>query len=315
MIAILVIVCAVLAALIITGVYAGNFAAYRHMNLNRFLKKQLDPSDEEMNQGYMTCAEAMRDRVTAEYDITGCRGVRLHGYLIAGDPESNVYVLCSHGYRDPYGGFEFAEKAPIWQSRGYHLFFVDHRAHAQSEGNFLSFGQYESEDCIRWIAFMKQEFGPDIRVILHGQSMGGATVLQMSGKPNLPDNVKLIVADCGYTSFYEQCKGLLPIPKWLEAIVLTCANLYLISCHRINMKRADSLAAVRHASVPILFIQGERDTFVPVRMCHEMYEACTSADKEIEIFPEATHCTSYAYDPERYTRVVLTFTDKHLEKR
>ncbi len=311
-IVIIIVACAVLAALIITGVYTGNFASYRNININRFLMKQLDPSDAETNKGYSTAAEAMQGHQDADYEITSKDGLRLHGYLFKGDPDSDVYVFCSHGYRDPFGGFEFAEKAPIWQSRGYNLFFVDHRAHANSEGKFISFGQYESDDCIEWLNFMKKEFGEDIRIIMHGQSMGAAIVLQTAGKDALPDNVKAVIEDCGYTTFYEQCHGLLPVPKFLEWIILNCGNAYLRLFHRINMKKADSMAAVKRAKVPILFIHGEKDTFVPVHMGRDMYAAYNSPDKQLEIFKEATHCTSYAYEPERYTRVALEFTDKYL---
>ncbi len=311
-IVLIIVICAVVAALIITGVYTGNFASSRNINMNKFLMKQLAPSDEEMQKGFGEDAKEMMGHEDADYEITSSDGLRLHGYLIKGDPDSDVYVFCSHGYRDPNGGFEFAEKAPIWQSRGYNLFFVDHRAHAKSEGKFISFGQYESEDCIAWLEFMKKEFGENIRIILHGQSMGAAIVLQMAGKDSLPDNVKAIVEDCGYTTFYEQCKGLLPVPKFVEWIILNCGNTYLRWCHRINMKKADSMAAVKRAKVPILFIHGEKDTFVPVHMGRDLYAAYDSQDKELEIFEEATHCTSYAYEPERYTRVCLEFTDKYV---
>ncbi|MCC8141782.1 MAG: alpha/beta hydrolase [Lachnospiraceae bacterium] len=311
-IVIIIVVCAIVAALIITGVYAGNFAAYRNINMNRFLMNQLAPGDMDKTSHVADLGEEMRDHVDEEYYIKDRDGLRLHAYFIKGDPESDVYVLCSHGYRDPIGGLEFAEKAPIWQSRGYNLLMVDHRAHALSEGKFLSFGLHESDDCIEWLEFLKEKFGEDIRFILHGQSMGAAIVLQMSCKETLPENVKGIIGDCGYTNFYSQCQGLLPVPKFVEAIILTSANVYLRFCHRIDMKKADSLEAVKKASVPILFIHGDGDTFVPVRMSREMYASCSSKDKQLEIFEGATHCMSYNSEPERYTRLAHEFADRIL---
>ncbi len=312
-IVIIIIICVIALALVVTGVGGGNFASYRYLDINRFLKGQLDPADDAMNKSIMECAEAMlAKKEYTEYEITSSDGLRLHGYLLKGDSASDVYVLCSHGYRDPYGGFEFAEKAPIWQPRGYHLFFVDHRAHSKSEGKYISFGQHEADDCIKWIEFMKREFGENIRVILHGQSMGGATVLQMAGRKTLPDNVKLVIGDCGYTDFYTQCEWVIKLPSFPKGILMFTSNWYLRLFHRINMKKADSLTAVKKAKVPILFIHGEKDKFVPSWMSEKMYKACASEHKQIELFPEGTHCTSYAHNPERYTRVVYEFTDKYL---
>ena len=46
------------------------------------------------------------------------------------------------------------------------------------------------------------EENPDAKIILHGISMGGATVMMCAGE-NLPSNVKGIVDDCGYTSVWD----------------------------------------------------------------------------------------------------------------
>ncbi len=313
LIVLIIVICVVIVALIITGVYTGNFASYRYIKMDKFLLGKLAPSDEAVQKGFAEQAKALMGHEDADYEITSSDGIKLRGYLLKGDPDSDVYVFCSHGYRDPNGGFEFAEKLPIWKSRGYNIFLVDHRAHAKSGGKFISFGEYESDDCIRWLNFMKQEFGENIRIILHGQSMGAAIVLQTVGKPEeLPDNVKVCIEDCGYTTFYDQCHGMLPVPRFLEWIILNCGNIYLRWCHRIDMKRADSMAAVKRAKIPILFIHGEKDTFVPCHMAQDMYEAYDSKDKQLELFKEGTHCSSYYYEPERYTRVCHEFTDKYL---
>ncbi len=310
---IIIIVCVIVAAFIVAGIYAGHFASDSKMDIMKFVMNQLDPADSAgSNQVVADSAKEFEARVDQEYEITDREGLRLHGYFLRGDPDSDVYIFYSHGYRNPYGGLEAGEKIAIWEKKGYHVFSVDHRAHRKSEGRFISFGQHESDDCIEWLEFMKKEFGDDIRIILVGTSMGAATVMQMAGKEDLPDNVKLIIEDCGYTDFYSQAACLFTIPGIIKKPWLCATNSYLRLFHHINMHKADSISSVKKVKVPMLFLHGEKDTFVPVHMCQEVYEACASPIKQKKIFPEGTHATSYYHYPEEYTQIVCDFIDKYL---
>ncbi len=310
---VIIIICVIVAAFIVAGIYAGHFASDNRIDMMKFIKKQLDPSDSANNENMADCAGDLRERVDQEYDLTNREGLRLHGYLVKGDPASDVYIFYSHGYRDPYGGMEAGDKMALWKDRGYHLFTVDHRAHANSAGRFISFGQHEADDCIEWLELMKKEFGENIRIILYGTSMGAATVMQMAGRETLPDNVKLIIEDCGYTDFYAEASSLFEkLPAVIKKPWMCATNTYLRLFHHIDMRKADSLGAVKKMTLPILFLHGQKDTFVPVRMCGEVYEACASPHKQMEIFPEGTHATSYFHDPERYAGIVHEFIDRYI---
>ncbi len=193
---------------ILFAIVTGNIASNKGIHL-KTLKKYVIPSEQAMNEKITASGNALKEKVDKEYTIKSRDGKTLHGYLIrpssygteeeaASRTGPDRYIFCSHSYRSKLAGFEFAEIVPIWLERGYSVFLVDHRAHGSSKGWMISFAQHESDDCIDWLNFMKREFGEDIHIALQGQSMGAATVLMMSGKETLPDNVKCIMSDSGY---------------------------------------------------------------------------------------------------------------------
>ncbi len=307
--------------LFVFGIIAGNIGANRNVIL-KTRKKYVVPSEASMNEQILAEGNALKERVDREYVLTNRDGIPLHGYLIrpaersgdGPDPAADGperFIFFSHSYHSRLGGFEFARTVPIWLSRGYTVFLIDHRAHGKSGGKFTSFGQHESDDCIEWLQFLRKEFGEDIRVAMIGQSMGAATVLLTAGKETLPENVRCVISDSGYTNFYSTLWNLLPLQKWLRSPTLWPMDRYLDIVHQIRMNDSDALGGVKKARVPILFLQGAKDSFVPLWMNEELYDACVS-EKERVVFPNATHIKSYAYDPERYERVVTEFVKKYM---
>ncbi len=280
-------------------------------------KKYINSSEAGMEKAISDAADTLRSRVTCEYTRKNSEGIYLRGYLVRPDesrgeppPSPDRYIFCIHSYRSEMCAFEFGEAASVWLSRGYNLFLIDHRAHGESSGKWISFGQHESVDCIEWLSFMRNEFGENIQVSLWGQSMGASIVLLMSGMKSLPENVRCVISDSGYTRFYEELWNLLPLPNWLRTVTMCPMQLYLRAFYHVDMKASDALAAVRQARVPILFIHGVNDLTVPLWMNDQLWEACTG-EKERVVFETATHIKSHLYDPELYEMSVTRFVEKH----
>ncbi|MBQ8016058.1 MAG: alpha/beta hydrolase, partial [Clostridia bacterium] len=158
-----------------------------------------------------------------EFEMINEKMQRLRGYLLPAEKPSDVYVFCSHGYRN-CGKGEFALIVKFYHDKGYNVFLVDHQASGESDGKYIGFGYHECPDCLRWLDFLLERFGSDIQIILHGISMGCATVTMMSGSGKLPDAVKFIVADCGYTSAYDEFMSNVGSMKNVIAPVMSLAN-------------------------------------------------------------------------------------------
>lgn len=248
-----------------------------------------------------------------EYTMVNDRGQRLHGYLMRPEKESKIYVFGAHGYRSDGKG-EWCHYAKHWvEEMGYNMFFVDHQSAGESDGRYIGFASYESRDAVKWINFMVEEFGSDIQIILHGISMGSTTVMLMTGSGELPDNVKFTIADCGFTSAYDEfaCK--------LNAVHLPKASLSLVNA--INRKKAgydfkkdtNALEAVAKAKIPMLFIHGGKDDFVPTYMVYQLHEACSSEYKELLIVPEADHARSYYFGKTEYDKKTGEFIERFID--
>lgn len=284
---------------------AGAAIAYvgsnRHGDPDRLLGQ--GEADSALSRKIREMRRAVPERISEEYEIRNREGLRLHGYLIRAKRPSRVFVFFSHGYRSPDGAMEFGGVLPMWEGHDYNFFLVDHRAQGKSEGSHISFGQHEAEDNMEWLGFLLRTFGEDIRILLHGESMGAATVLMMSGMA-LPPQVKGIIADSSYTSYFEESLHALRFP--FRRAVLKSANLWLRLFHGIDMKKAAPLEAVKRAEKPILFTHGGRDPLVPPEMGRALYAACR-AEKRMVVFPDAAHTTAVVEHPREYAAAVDDF--------
>ena len=276
--------------------------------LGRIITKQPEPAEPPVMDERSVW---FYNQALDEFEIVNAKGFKLKGYLLPSDEPSDVYVFCSHGYRN-CGTGEFHCIAKYYHDKGYNVFLVDHQAAGMSEGKYIGFGYHEYRDCLQWLDFMKNHFGKDIQIVLHGISMGSATVMLMSGSGRLPSNVKFVVADCGYTSAYNQfahnAKGM-HVPTFP---LIDAANIFNRLISGYDFKDASPVEAVKKATVPMAFIHGANDDFVPTYMVNELYEACSSEHKELLIVEGAAHAESYPTDSENYEALINSFAEKYL---
>lgn len=242
--------------------------------------------------------------------ITSFDGLKLHATYfpalrdMAGAGE-NKLVICFHGYTGE-GLSNHMAIADYFLKRGYAMLMPDARAHGQSEGEYIGFGCLDRKDALGWINWSIQECGQDVQIMLHGTSMGGATVLMTSGM-DLPDNVKGIVSDCAFTSPKEVFTHVLNTMYHLPAFpAIQGADLMSKKLAGYGMDECNAKREVQKATVPILFIHGSADTFVPCSMCDEVYENCQSPKKKL-IVEGAAHAESYYKDMEAYEKALTEF--------
>lgn len=247
-----------------------------------------------------------------EFEIVNSRGLKLTAHLLKADESSNVYVFASHGYRN-HGRGEFNVIAKFYHDKGYNVFMVDHQAAGESEGTYIGFGYHESRDGMLWLDFMKKTFGENIQIILHGISMGSATVMLMSGNEALPENVRFTVADCGYTSAWNQFSHNFKSMHAPVFPVLNAANFFNKRISGFDFRDTDTKEAVSKAILPMLFIHGAKDDFVPTYMGSQLYAFCGSEHKELYIAPDAAHAESYPVQSKEYEARINSFIDKYID--
>ncbi len=243
-----------------------------------------------------------------EVSIRSKDGLLLKGIFWPAEKKTGKTILCIHGYHNE-GVREFGVYAGFYHEKGYNLLIPDDRAHGKSEGSLISFGYYEKYDCLCWCEYASQRVGAGCEVLLHGISMGAATVLLTSGEA-LPSFVKGIIADCGYTSasdeFTHELKHVFHLPVFpilylASGICRIRQGFTFSACAPVN--------AVKKADTPILFIHGDQDTFVPTWMAQKLYDCCASK-KELLIVKGAKHAKSYLVNAKLWESTVSRFLEE-----
>lgn len=250
-------------------------------------------------------AEANREELTLVSDDN----LELHGIFIPADKPSKKVVILAHGYAGTLE--QMAPFAKLYHDLGYNIVAPDARGHGKSEGDYIGFGWPERKDYQKWIDLVVDKVGKDSEIALHGVSMGAATVMMTSGE-KLPDNVKVIVEDCGYSSVNEelsyQLKDMYNLPSFpllpVTSVVTKVRAGYFFG-------EASAVDQVKKNKVPMLFIHGDHDTFVPTEMVHEVYDA-NASEKELYIAPNADHAQSFVKNKEAYREKVAEFVGKYI---
>ena len=271
-----------------------------------FVDVPTGPGYDELHDKMVQWVLDMRKLPHEDVSITSFDGLTLTGKFFEFAPGAPMEIMF-HGYRgnaerDLSGGVERAFKL------GRSVLLVDQRASRTSGGNVISFGINEHKDCLRWIDFAISHYGPDVKIILTGISMGAATVMMAAGC-DLPENVMGVLADCGYSSpreIIEIAVGQMGIPKKLGWPFVKLGA-YVFG--HFNPEETSPVAALKKAKVPVIFYHGDADDLVPCYMSNLCYDACASR-KQLVVIPGAGHGLSYAVEPEKYLQTLGDFFGK-----
>ncbi len=231
-------------------------------------------------------------------------GLKLHATWFPQDEQKKV-VICFHGYTSK-GMSDYIGLSGYYMKRGYSMLLVDERAHGESEGKYIGFGCLDRRDALKWIDWVIQNCGEDVQILLHGTSMGGATVLMTSGL-ELPEQVKAIISDCAFTSPKEVFTHVLHSMMHMPAFpMIQIADWMNRKNAGYGLDECNAAREVQKAKVPILFIHGSGDTFVPCSMCETIYENCAAPKRKL-IIEGAAHAESYYKDTEAYENALNEF--------
>lgn len=261
--------------------------------------------EKEYEEGKAWCREQkMQDCYMKSED-----GLLLHGlYLPAGKAER--FVLLCHGYKGSGFG-DFANIAKFLHENHCNLLFIDQRCCGESEGQFITFGAKEQHDVRKWADFIAKRNKNKLPIYLYGESMGAASVLMASGH-KLPQEVKGLIADCGFCSMRGQLRDMAANwfhLNWVE-LLLFRVDLFCRLFAGFSMKEADTTKAMKTNKRPVLFFHGDKDTYVVSGNTKINYSLCR-ASKELVIIPEARHLCSAYEAAELYREKLLLFFEKY----
>ena len=240
--------------------------------------------------------------------INSFDNLNLHAYEIK-ENKSNKWAITVHGYM---ANSEFMSSIAYkyYYTLGYNVIIPDLRGHGKSEGNYIGMGWHDRLDIIKWIEYILSK-DKNAEILLHGVSMGAATVMMASGE-ELPQNVKVVIEDCGYTCAKEQLsyklKRMFKLPSF--PILNICSGIAKLKSDYF-ISEASAINQIKKSNTPTLFIHGAKDKFVPFYMLDELYEAC-NAPKDKLIINDAGHAKCEKVNSDLYWEKVIKFINKYM---
>lgn len=232
----------------------------------------------------------------------------LHADFLFPDKDSDIFVVIIHGYTsEPRGMGMYAQK---YHELGYNVLMPSLNGHADSEAGAVTMGWKDRLDIVDWVNFIAKNY-PHSKIILHGESMGAATTMMTTGE-ELPANVKVAVADCGYTSVWDIFSNKIKNNfKMHEFPTLYSANTINKIYSGFDFKEASAVEQLKKSKTPTIFIHGDKDTFVPYEMLDRVYEAAACEKAKVTI-PDSPHARNACVNPELYWNSILEFINKYI---
>lgn len=248
-----------------------------------------------------------------EITLKSFDGLNLTSTLIMNENPTNKFIVLVHGVSICYvGSLKYFD---IFYKNGFNVLIVNQRRHGKSEGKYSTYGFYEKYDVNMWIEYLKSRFGNDIILGLHGESMGAGTVMETIP---LNDSIKFVIEDCGYSNFHELI-GFQITHAYKNRLVrkilrpsLIFANFFMKTKAKFSMKKIVPIDIVSSTSLPMMFIHGKEDYFVPWYMSVDLYKAKTKGYKELYLVEGAKHAEALEVNKILYEKKIMTFIEKAL---
>ncbi len=239
--------------------------------------------------------------------IVNDKGQKRHAKVFDnGHPEK--WAIIFHGYTsNPCGMYHYAY---TYGEMGFNCLLPSMIGHGDDPNSHCSMGYHDRYMGVDFINYLCTLY-PDCEIVLHGESMGAATTMLITGE-KLPTNIKCAVSDCGFTTCFEEYthvsnNQISPALTFL----LPAISKYSELRGNFRFEKCAPIEAVRNSVTPTLFVHGEADDFVPFRMMNEVYTAC-SAPKEFFTVKHAAHAESSTKAPTLYWTNVYNFVKKYV---
>lgn len=298
-IAVYVLVCALFAPKILKGVTNPRYRSYDETRKFQEDKEHWD----------FTKYDVVWDKIPLE--ITTFDGLKLFGQYVVNNIEpqnrKKVAIIC-HGHATNI--MQSVKYADIFYNRGYSVVMYDQRSFGNSEGYFSSLGIYESKDLEVVVAKVKEIFGDDALIALHGESMGGATVLNCL--KYCENEIAFVVADCPFGDAEALFRETVHIKAHLPSFpAFEFSNFLAKGKYGIDFKHFSPKMVVRKTDVPICFIHGTADRLILPKHSTHMYDLCKNENSELHLFEGGLHARCHMLDRQKYIKIVGQFIEKN----
>lgn len=238
--------------------------------------------------------------------VEGYNGTAIYCKVYLQKKYTHRWVLVVHGYGGNGDIMDYASKK--YYDKGYNVVIPDLRGHGKSQGKFIGMGSLDKRDIEKIIRLIVKG-DEKAEIILHGVSMGGAAVI-MTAADDKSRNIRAVISDCSFDRAdniiaYQISHNFHIMPYPIIGL------LDFICRHRAgySLKKTSPVNDVGKIRIPVLFIHGDKDSLVPVKMVYRLYKKA-KCKKDIFVCHNAGHGVSALVDRRGYWNKVFDFLDK-----
>ncbi len=301
-----------LVIIFLIGLFVGDYlyklAINSHTDKSAFLKATPMTAKNNVNEAKKLSERWFKSSSQSGF-IYSFDDLKLNYYVIKSRTNSNKWAIICHGYNG--NAFKQSENAMNFYNMGFNLLIPDARGHGKSEGEYIGMGWHDRLDIAKYINRIIGE-NPDASIVLYGGSMGASTVLMTSGE-KIPENVKAVVADCGYSSAWSELSYQLGKFLFLPSFPFLNFMSFITKIKAgYSLEDADAVKQVKKCKIPVLIIHGAEDKFVPTKMADEIYNSIPYK-KEKLIVQNAAHVQSSTVNPDLYWKTICDFIEKYTD--
>lgn len=288
------------------------YQQYVIMVVKRYPRRPIHPDEvPEDDRGFGVQSyeglQAVKDATQQPLEIDSYDGLKLKGTLFRLNPGTHKVAIGCHGFH-AYGLIDMGRFCPLYRDLGYDFLIISERDHDESEGRYICFGYKERHDVVKWAEKIVEIYGEDVQIVLHGMSMGAATVLMASALKDLPVQVKAVIEDCGYANMFDESVYVLSksMPAWAARLSLEIMCFYGKILAGCTLKDAAPVEVIPDSRIPALMIHGVTDSYVPFHNV-ELIDQAYGGPHRVFPVPGAGHAMSHVIDKDGYDREVTEF--------
>lgn len=272
------------------------------------MKKKTDDEilERETKEGRLTLDE-VHALQKEDVSIHSNFGYTIKGWLVKGT-DKNRFIIISHGVtQNKLNSIKYMK---LFLERGWNVLLYDHRRHGETGGKTTSYGHYEKFDLASVVSWIKEKYGDDCTLGIHGESMGAVTTLLYAGM--IEDGADFYIVDCPFSDFEAQLKYLLKVDYRIPAsLVLPFANLFLKLRDGYSIKDVSPVSVIQNIKSPVLFIHSAKDDYILPEMTIELYNM-KDGPKQMLIAEKGKHAYSFADNKEAYEKVIDDFMKEYV---
>jgi fermentation-respiration switch protein FrsA (DUF1100 family) len=210
-----------------------------------------------------------------EVSIQSTEGLELAGWWVPGDEPSRAVVLVP-GIGGDKSDRHIVKTAAIYAGTGYAVLMIDLRAQGRSEGERVTMGYKEVRDVRGALSWLNERgFAPG-RVVLHGFSMGGATVLRAAPE----SGVAAVVEESAYADLPLILRQQLPkvsgLPPFFTPGVFLMGKLFL-GIDPWAVRPEEDARRLCEKGIPLLIIHSADDETTPFEHASRIKATCPEA--------------------------------------